>query len=289
MQERKSCLVCGNSELKTYLKTKDYFGSQELFTLVECSHCNTLYTSPFPDNKEIITYYKSNSYVSHGDKKGLLFDTIYSSIKRINISNKYKVLTRHISTKTHLDIGCGTGDFLYYLENKGLITQGVEIDDSARQIAQQKNLDVKSNIGDIKDQKFDSISMIHVLEHVHEFDTNIQFVQDHLNPGGILFLALPNYMSQDAQTYGNHWAGYDVPRHLHHFSPKSIETLSERFGLKLVATHPMKFDSYYTSLLSHKYLTGRTNYLKAFINGFRSNIKARKNGNFSSLIYILQK
>lgn len=275
--------------LVNQLTTQDFFGTQESFNLLKCKQCDTMYTSPFPNEKESITYYKSNSYVSHGDKKGLIFDNVYSVAKWLNIHNKYKLLFRHIRSKSHLDIGSGTGDFLMYLKGTGITTRGIEVDEHARSISFEKGLEVHPNLDAVKEHSFDSISMIHVLEHIHDLRGYIQFVEERLNYKGILFLALPNYLSHDASHYHTHWAGYDVPRHLYHFTPKSILEISKSFGLKLVAKYPMKFDSYYASLLSHKYQTGKTNYLRAFIQGYRSNMKARKSGNFSSLIYILQK
>ena len=83
------------------------------------------------------------------------------------------------------------------------------------------------------------------------------------------------------------WAAYDVPRHLYHFSQKSMNELMESANFKLHKIVPMKFDSYYISLLSEKYKTGKQNMLKGFLNGLYSNLYARLNqNNFSSLIFI---
>ena len=289
MQDRTACLVCDNQEFSEYITTNDFFGAKEEFSIIKCTKCHTLYTSPFPDVNQILTYYKSNSYVSHGDKRGIVFDNLYKALKSLNIRYKYKTLTNHVKTKSHLDIGCGTGDFLDYLDTRGIRTLGVEKDHQARTISLNKNLTVKNSISEIKEIMFDSISMIHVLEHVDELHDTLQFITQSLNKQGILYLALPNYLAYDAQIYHKYWAGFEVPRHLHHFSPKSIKTLSTKYGLKLVRSYPMKLDSYYISLLSHQYQTGRTNYLKALYNGYRSNQKAKQSGNYSSLIYILQK
>ena len=92
--------------------------------------------------------------------------------------------------------------------------------------------------------------------------------------------------NDDATYFNNSWAAYDVPRHLWHFSQNSIHKLFTRFGMKIEKTIPMKFDAYYVSMLSEKYKGG--NNVKAFFNGWRSNMKA-KNGSYSSQIYILKK
>jgi hypothetical protein len=58
--------------------------------------------------------------------------------------------------------------------------------------------------------------------------------------------------------------------------------------MEVVKTIPMYFDSYYVSLLSEKYKTGSLNPLKAFWVGTISNIKAKQNREYSSLIYIIK-
>ena len=101
-------------------------------------------------------------------------------------------------------------------------------------------------------------------------------------------VAVPNYKSYDAIYYKEYWAAYDVPRHLWHFSRLSINNLFQSVNMKVIKTLPMKFDSFYVSLLSEKYKTGSSNFFKAFFIGLRSNIKASASKEYSSLIYILK-
>ena len=107
---------------------------------------------------------------------------------------------------------------------------------------------------------------------------------------GVLIVALPNPDSYDANYYKEHWAAYDLPRHLWHFDPNSVAKLFADLGFKLERTLPMIFDSFYVSMLSEKYKTGSNNLLRAFWIGLLSNIRANKSGKkFSSQIYILKK
>jgi hypothetical protein len=94
--------------------------------------------------------------------------------------------------------------------------------------------------------------------------------------------------SFDAEYYGRFWAAFDVPRHLWHFSQKSIKKLFSREEMKVVDIRPMKFDAFYVSLLSEKYRHGKMNPLKAFYIGLRSNLKAIQTKQYSSLIYIIK-
>jgi 2-polyprenyl-3-methyl-5-hydroxy-6-metoxy-1,4-benzoquinol methylase len=199
-----------------------------------------------------------------------------------------------------LDIGCGTGDFLAAAKNKGWSVVGIEPNENAKNLATKKvntphtkvssfYKNIEALLKDKGDEKFDVITMWHVLEHVYNLEEYIRNLEKLLKPNGSLLIAVPNYNSFDAKYYGKFWAAYDVPRHLWHFSQKSIAKLFGENNMEVIQTIPMKFDSYYVSLLSEKYKTGSSNPLKAFKIGFQSNLKAATSKEYSSLIYILKK
>lgn len=286
-----TCILCDNPSLIPHKEIPDYFGSKGVFQVVKCKSCDTLYTSPRPDEENIITYYKSSSYVSHGDKVSPIFDAIYSYLQKRNFRYKSKLLQRYTIDTNHLDYGCGNGKFLAFLKSKNWNVSGIEPDSHARQQAEKNtSLTIHDNLDSLDETKqFSSISLFHVLEHVHQLDETITKLVERLSRNGILMLALPNFNSWDAQHYDQHWAGYDVPRHLYHFSQKSMFHLAKKYGLNIVATHPLMFDSYYASLLSGQYMTGKKNYLSAFRQGYTSNKHAQKTKEFSSLIYVLSK
>jgi len=111
-----------------------------------------------------------------------------------------------------------------------------------------------------------------------------------LKPDGRLFIAVPNYACYDASHYQSFWAAYDVPRHLYHFSPTSMKKLLQLHGLNLVTIKPMWFDSFYVSLLSEKYKTGKGSLLKGAWTGFISNYKALfQKEKCSSVIYVISR
>ena len=138
-------------------------------------------------------------------------------------------------------------------------------------------------------ESFDIISMWHVLEHVSDINKRMEEVNQLLKSDGRLIIALPNLSSWDAGFYKEYWAGLDVPRHLYHFSPKAFSSLAKRHDLQIINTLPLMFDAFYVSLLSERYKKNRLPIFKGFINGIKSNRTAAKTGNFSSLIYVLQK
>ena len=134
---------------------------------------------------------------------------------------------------------------------------------------------------------FHIITLWHVLEHVHDVHAYLSQIAKLLQPNGKLVIAVPNYTSADASAYGANWAAYDVPRHLYHFSPAAMRTLLLRHGFTIQSMHPQWFDSFYVSLLSEQYKTGRSNLIKGAWNGLRSNFHAIGSaGKCSSVIYV---
>jgi 2-polyprenyl-3-methyl-5-hydroxy-6-metoxy-1,4-benzoquinol methylase len=202
------------------------------------------------------------------------------------------LVSSYVSRGTILDYGCGTGMFLATCKEAGWNTVGMEPDDSARKIASDQDLSVYSNIENvttfIKDRQLDAITLWHVLEHVTDMPETLAFFKAKLKKDGVLIIAVPNHVSYDAQYYKEFWAAYDVPRHLHHFDLKSMKALLQNDGFKLVETKPMKFDSFYVSMLSEKCKTGSVNLVKAFWIGLMSNLKAKDSSSYSSTIYMFK-
>ena len=270
------------------MKIKDHSVSSESFTLVYDKERKMYHTSPKPSLEKLPSYYQSEDYISHTDGKRSLFEKLYQLVKGITLSRKQNLLKSYLPTKgSVLDIGTGTGDFPVYLKKANWNVQGIEPDPGARNLATKKGVTVASSLKEISGE-FDIISMWHVLEHVYDLDEQLVWLKNHLEKNGFLFVAVPNFESKDAQHYGAHWAAYDVPRHLYHFSQEAIHLLFKGVGLECIATHPMVFDAYYVSLLSEKYKKGKMQILRAIINGWKSNRAAIKTGNYSSLIYVLR-
>jgi len=271
----------------TTLTCKDHSISKETFSLVYNEDLALYKTEPVP--KDLSAYYESERYISHTDSTKSVMDKVYQWVKKITLKQKLRLLNRVAIRKNVLDIGCGTGDFIKYCENAGWRTTGVEPHEGARKTAQGKCQGSIHSAIDTLEEQFDVITMWHVLEHVEDLAHYLERLTELVRSKGALIIAVPNFKSDDAKHYGTYWAAYDVPRHLWHFSQQSIERLFENTPFTLVETKGMKFDAYYVSLLSEQYKTGSSKPLAAFWSGFRSNWKARKSSEYSSLIYVLKK
>jgi ubiquinone/menaquinone biosynthesis C-methylase UbiE len=275
-----------------FLQTKDYFLTNEDFSIVKCKACGFRYTNPRPTEETIGGYYNSDEYISHSNAKRGFINSVYQIVRNYSINKKVNLVKKYQKQGKVLDIGCGTGEFLNALAKSGFNAVGIEPNESARnQAIKNYSLDIKeeSEILNFQSSSFDIITMWHVLEHVYHLEDRVEQIQNLMKPEGVLIVAVPNPDSLDAKKYKKYWAAYDVPRHLYHFGQADIVNLFEKFSFEVIKTVPMKFDSYYVSLLSEKYKNGSSRIIQAFINGFRSNIYARTNqNNYSSLIYILK-
>tara|TARA_R110000796_G_scaffold183498_2_gene300066 strand:+ start:168876 stop:169700 length:825 start_codon:yes stop_codon:yes gene_type:complete len=273
--------------MNIYLNCKDYSVSKEEFQLLYDENLDMLVTDPQPKN--LSAYYESDDYISHTDAKKSVVDKIYQSVKKKNLKNKLKIVQKHNAGKKLLDFGAGTGDFLAVAQKAGWIVSGVEPNDNAKEKAFQKGLILKDSLEDLNNEKYDVITLWHVLEHLPNLNDQITRLCNLLSENGILIIAVPNFKSYDALYYKKHWAAFDVPRHLWHFSKSSIKKIFLKQGMTILKIYPMLFDAYYVSLLSEKYKTGNQRFLAAFFRGFLSNLKAMQTKEYSSLIYVLKK
>ena len=277
------------SNKKHFLTVKDYSVSKETFDLYYDETLDMLITHPQPSLENLGKYYESEDYISHTDNKRSLFEKLYHFIKSIALKNKLNLINSLQPNKGRiLDIGTGTGDFLSVAKNDGWQTIGVEPSDRAKAIAKNKGVSFVEETSELENNSFDVISMWHVLEHVPDLDKQIKELKRLLKPTGTLIIAVPNFKSFDAKYYGKFWAAFDVPIHFWHFSKTAIKLLFEKEEMKLEKVLPMKFDSFYVSLLSEKYKSGKMNFVKAFLTGLKSNWKAKKDFEYSSHIYILK-
>lgn len=272
-----------------YLSVKDYLVSGESFELVHDTDLDFLKTFPQPQVEELPQYYESQEYISHTDEKRGLISSLYQLVKKWSLQKKAKlILQQHGDVGSLLDVGAGTGDFLKVAKEKGWQVHGMEPNKNAAKLALEKGIDLKASLNDFEGKQFDVVTLWHVLEHIPDLEETILKLAALVRPQGALIIAVPNFKSFDARYYGKFWAAYDVPRHLWHFSKESMKNLfAENFQLKNI--EPMIFDSFYVSLLSEKYKTGRKFSLKAFWIGLLSNIKAKHSKEYSSHIYCFKK
>ena len=285
------CPWCGSNKAQINLWLKDEFLTKKDFHICECLNCGLLYTMPRPSKEKIGAYYKSDEYYSHQENKKGFVPRLYEAIKKINLKHKFHLASSDLPVGKLLDIGCGVGDFLHVAENKGWQCTGVEPSEEAREIARQRikgDLLYSEDLEQLPDQSFDLITMWHVLEHVDDLKWQVAQLQRLIKPNGRIVIAVPNYRSYDGRFYNAYWAAYDVPRHLNHFNKTVLTKMFKTSGLSLVSMDKLVWDAYYISFMSEQYKHHFMPLVRGVFRGLVSNAKARRSGEWSSLVYVFR-
>ena len=289
------CPVCGSAGISEVFKVKDNTVSQEYFEIYHCRNCQVRFTQNPPSETSIGAYYKSEEYISHTDTSKGLINRLYRFVRNFSLNQKKKLVEKETGLKNGslLDVGSGTGHFASAMKKADWKVTGLEPDEGARDVASKEHsieLLPSGELFNLSEKRFNAITLWHVLEHVHDVKKYMQTFRKLLADTGRLFIAVPNYKSYDAEKYKEYWAAYDVPRHLYHFTPQTMQWLMKECGLTIVDVKPMWFDSFYVSLLSSKYKNGNTKWVGAFWTGLISNFKAMSDAKkCSSVIYIISK
>jgi 2-polyprenyl-3-methyl-5-hydroxy-6-metoxy-1,4-benzoquinol methylase len=283
--------------IKSEFICKDYFASGEEFEICICRQCNFLFTNNFPSNNSMGKYYDDLKYISHSDIKKGFINKLYHFVRAYMIKRKLNFVCKQSKKKTGkiLDVGCGTGYFLNEAKRKGWETYGIEKNERAGKMAiEHFDLYVKPehHIYEFPKACFDVITLWHVLEHLEDLNEIMGKIYDLLSPDGIVVIAVPNCSSYDAKHYKTYWAGYDVPRHLWHFTPRTMELFVKKFKFNITCKKVMPFDAFYISLLSEKYknINSFIAFVKAMFTGAVSTVRALFDKNKgSSMIFTLKK
>ena len=290
----KTCPLCDSKNIAGFLKAKDHLLTKEEFGIWKCSSCGFIFTQGIPVSEEIGRYYQSQDYISHSDTRKGLMNRIYHVSRSLMLMKKHCMVKKAATGKKLLDIGTGTGYFPGYMKKKGYQVTGVEIDPKAREFAMGefgiRIFSPDDFLGRKIPGKFEVITLWHVLEHLDNFDLYIERMLEQLEPGGSLVIALPNCSSYDAKHYKETWAGYDVPRHLWHFTPSTLNLLAEKHGLKVDRMKRLPLDPFYNSMLSEKYRGNKLFMISGVIFGKLAYIESLFNiKKSSSVVYFLNR
>jgi SAM-dependent methyltransferase len=147
-------------------------------------------------------------------------------------------LSSHKSCGTILDLGCSSGGFLAALKPSAWKLYGI---DMSQAVADQARTATGADVfvGDILDApfppaSFDAITGFHVLEHLYEPRAVLRKISEWLKPDGIFYMMVPNIASAGARIFRSYWYPLELPRHLFHFSPKSLRRLVGSVNLEEV-------------------------------------------------------
>ncbi len=248
------CPICGSDKHDLALTAIDETVTKESFSIQACDTCGFHFTSPRPEEGSLGKYYQSGEYISHSAQARTFRDRVYRALRRLTVKGKHRLLARTHPSGHVLDVGCGTGDFLFHLQQKGYQCQGIELSRAARSLSKEKGLRVHEKLSDLASvPTFDIITLWHVLEHLADPMATLVQLKGMLKPNGLLVIAVPDRESWDAKHYGSKWAAWDVPRHLSHFRRHDILSALKRAGFTNIRVRGMWLDAAYVSMLSEQY------------------------------------
>jgi SAM-dependent methyltransferase len=238
------CPICGQGGAQQWLCGPDRLhGKQVRYTLVRCPSCSLVWLNNPPKPSEMHLHY-TDAYHKLISAAGE--DSPDRWRDRIQILRQCK------QSGTLLDLGCSSGGFLGFFKGDSWKLCGIEMSaDCARRAEARAGAHVF--VGDILDapfppESFDAITCFDVLEHLYEPRRVIARVGEWLKRGGIFYVQVPNVDSAEARVFGSYWHGLELPRHLFHYSPTSLEFLAESAGLRVVSLETRRNPAVGTSL-----------------------------------------
>lgn len=269
------------------MKVKDHFLTQETFEVKPSKYEGILQTIPQPSEDQLPAYYESAQYISHQTQAKSFKDKVYHKVKSFMINKKKNNILKHHKKGKILDIGAGTGDFLDVFDPTLWLKHGIEPSKKLHSSLSSKGINLKDSLNQFDDQFFEVITLWHSLEHIPNLSETIKHLRRIIKPDGVIFIAVPNPKSMDAQFYKAFWAAWDVPRHLWHFSREGLKAFFSNYRLTCRKEKGMPFDAFYVSLLSEQYKPNG-NLLRAFMIASLSNLKAIFTKEYSSIIYVFK-
>jgi SAM-dependent methyltransferase len=238
------CPVCHGTASRVFARGYDYelLTCRNLWTFRQCATCGHVLLDPRPRDDSLETIYPPHYYSYTLSKR---VNPIALKGKEMLDGMKFRRILRHVARRpsSYLDIGCGDGRYLRYLETKLELTRdrlfGLELSkevvNALRAQGYRAMCATIEACEDIEAGAIDLITMFHVIEHVSDPAGAIQRVADWLSPGGLVAIETPNLDSIDAKLFRRtYWGGYHVPRHWHLFTPVTLARLLEDRGFRVL-------------------------------------------------------
>lgn len=226
------CPLCGSREVMDFMHAPDRFHMRtELYTLMHCSHCSCVWLANPPSPEGMSRHYDAD------------YHRAIVAAGEVSAGNRWQrereVISEYKSGGSVLDIGCSSGGFLSTMKGPSWKLYGIEMEHSTAERA-RKNTGAEVFTGDALDapfapETFDLVTTFDVLEHVYQPREFVTKINGWLKPGGIYYAVLPNINSWEARMLGSYWYGLELPRHLFHFSPRSLSMLMKSSNFEEVS------------------------------------------------------
>lgn len=234
-----ACNYCQQDDTELVNQGPDlYLNHPGDFRLVRCRNCGLIYQNPQLTLDELLPHYPFEAYERYGTDAPEDGAPERGLVQRGLVRRCERIMDYRERPGAILDVGCATGDFLGAMRQRGWEVSGVELNPEAAHFARtHRRLDVYTGTleeAEFEANCFDVVTMWDVFEHVVDPRMTLREVGRILRPGGLLGLSLPNPVGLEARLFGDAWAGWDRPRHLHLFTPTVIRRYLHEAGFRHV-------------------------------------------------------
>jgi len=207
-----------------------FHGRTDLYTLLRCPICSLVWIDSPPAPAEMGLHY------------GAAYDRSISSTGEATAERwreRCATIAKYKQEGRILDLGCSSGSFLSALPRDRWQLFGIEM---SHQVAERARARCGATVfvGDVLDANFppnyfDAITCIHVFEHVYKPKEVLLKIAEWLKPGGIFYTLMPNIDSAAFRFFKSYWYALELPRHLFHFSPRSLAYVADSVGLNTLS------------------------------------------------------
>jgi len=272
--EHVPCNFCNHTGFETIYNTEDniYKAVPGTFPIVRCTKCGLVYERIRPTFETIHFAYPEfyTTDMLKSSRTGLIRQKLEHFAYSTIMKRRIKILSKRVKleqTSKVLDIGCSHGDFLEALyRTRNCKVYGLEISQkdidfikAERPYISICNEDIM-HIRSLPEKSFDLITLYHVLEHLHDPKKVLEKVNTLLNTGGKLIISTQNFNSLSRRLLRKRWPLNDSPRHLYHFTLRTLTMYLEAAGFTVLKKH-FYSDSFPSLgiMLTANYLTNNKN------------------------------
>lgn len=232
-QSKVPCVLCGCSKKTMLLEAMDYI-SQDTFRLLQCQACGLVETAPRPNSAKMVRYYPDEYFGLSGRR------FLGPGERMIQLARVWRA--RAIHRLFHapgriLDIGCGRGWMLSKLKQLHWECYGTEWSETLVEQHRQNGLhafhDPDRHDCHFPDQFFDAVTLWHIFEHISNPSEILVEINRIMKPNGVIVIATPNFGGLVSRLSRESWFALDVPRHLYHYSHKTLPAMVESTGFRV--------------------------------------------------------
>lgn len=254
LQAARRCPVCESSDVRVFRAAcaDRLHETPGTWDLLRCRTCGIRFTDHRGAGDAMLAYYPPEYSVSAPEHPvrdaGVLAAARQAAIwpYRLRFGAPDR-LPAPFGSRRALDVGCGTGDFLTRLLARGWDAHGLDFNADVVRLARSRAPGATVHHGTLErlavPERFSYVALNHVLEHVARPHEVLRRCHALMEDGGMLSISVPNIESIEARVFGSRWRGLDIPRHLIHFDPRTLERLVRGAGFRVTLVRPALFAS----------------------------------------------